>query len=264
MTRTRDVLDALDATHLETWRHTGRKARKEGRSGRGWGIAGPFTNKWRFYAKHAAPARVLCEVGFLAGHSAGILVAAAPRATHLIEFDYPQPRSPYLGPAMRFFLRRYGAPPVAEGAVHRHALVTPRVEAGNASDGDSAAHGGVGRRRRPPPREASGGRTTVVAAHSVQFRMFVGMSQDVLPAVIDAGSVFHRGGREDAAPPRMRVASAAQHPGDADENATAMQPTAASAAAAWASRPSTCDFVSLDGSKRRPNARYFLTKHCML
>jgi len=85
------------------------RGKGQGRSGRGWGISSPFTNKWQFYVKllQTSRAEYMCEVGFLAGHSAGILIAANPHIKQLFEFDFKQPHTRYWQPAAQFFEKSF-------------------------------------------------------------------------------------------------------------------------------------------------------------
>eukprot|EP00759_Apiculatamorpha_spiralis_P029445 PhF_6_TR31545/c0_g2_i7/m.46560 len=85
-----------------------------GRTGRGWGITSPFSNKWKYYVTHllAVKAKYVCEVGFLAGHSAGVFVGAMRHANLTIkafnEFDMIQPGTSWHEPAINFFKREFG------------------------------------------------------------------------------------------------------------------------------------------------------------
>eukprot|EP00760_Papus_ankaliazontas_P033546 PhM_4_TR6414/c0_g1_i1/m.46206 len=76
-------LHSLDAAILASTNGVGFAAagphrRTFGRALRGWGLASPFTNKWRFFAEAAREARprFICDVGFLAGHGLAVLLGA--------------------------------------------------------------------------------------------------------------------------------------------------------------------------------------------
>jgi hypothetical protein len=129
--RVRAELDLLDAEIIA--KRGIRKVKKEspgqGYAARGWGIAGPFTNKWRYYWHHLEtvardPRRLLrgeggaaashrgvhlCEVGFLAGHSTATFAGLLGRNNfaRVSIFDYPQPKSVYAYVGSAHMLSRF-------------------------------------------------------------------------------------------------------------------------------------------------------------
>eukprot|EP00759_Apiculatamorpha_spiralis_P029441 PhF_6_TR31545/c0_g2_i3/m.46556 len=108
-----------------------------GRTGRGWGITSPFSNKWKYYVTHllAVKAKYVCEVGFLAGHSAGVFVGAMRHANLTIEafneFDMIQPGTSWHEPAVQFFKKELGAERffMHEGKSCKKAVMAKNMEA---------------------------------------------------------------------------------------------------------------------------------------
>lgn len=146
--RVRRVIESLDTSIAN---HPGVQSQKSSLSttgtARGWGITSPYTNKWRFYAKHLQTVidRVkplnrpveICEVGFLAGHSmavdVGVIGNSVPARFHI--FDFVQQGTYYAHAGSKHFKELLGDDFTIDFGLSRDAIPKALARAKSPVDG---------------------------------------------------------------------------------------------------------------------------------